>query len=718
LPADGATVLILDMASAAVPRLRRSGHAWIVAFDEAAAPTAPPEALVPMPEPHATGGPRLVVPVAAPGRPIVVGDPEIGDTLIVVPTVPLGRGLNRHQRYPMFELLPTSQGIVVAPLIDSLRVESRRDDVIVSRLAGLSLSPLPETIRAGTRLAPPADIKPTIDMRRWAEFRPADFIAQRQALTREAGLAGGSARITTRLALAEFYLAHGLASEAFGETVIIASIDKPAAAQPAVRLIAGAAQLLQGRITEARKTLKDPVLDGLDEAALWRAAADAAATAPPAVTQPFERHGALLLGYPRALRLPLSQLLIESAIAAGQLHPAQHLLAAARADSPPAGDSALLDVLEARLRLAAGDRAGARDAFARASASSSAKAQALAEAELVELELADGRIDAAQARERLDRLRFTWRGDGFEARLLLRLSQLANDLGDPAGALRTLRQVTSHFRGQREATMATERMAAIFQSLYLEGAADRLAPVAAVALYHEFRELTPPGDAGQRIVLGLAERLTAMELPGTAASVLEPVLLATTEPARRAELGTALARANDQAGKPEAVLAALASSHAEALPDSLVSIRRRLQAKALIDFGQHDDALAVLAQLNGQDATKLRSEIYRRRGDWTAVSRLLAEQLAAAGNGDIGGGERKADRSGARQVAESARPMGAHAADGGKSGALARPAAQLLSSEGLGVAPDRAAIDRVVDEAVRFRDALKADPHSPQGQEP
>ncbi len=713
LPVDGATVLVADMATGAEPRLLRSGHAWIIAFDQAAATTVPPEALVPMPEPQAAGGPRLVVPVAAPGRSIVVGDPEIGDTLIVVPTIPLGRGLNRHHRYPMFELLPTRQGIVVAPLIDSLRVDSGRDEVIVSRLAGLSLSPLPESIRAGTRLAPPADIRPTIDLHRWADLRPADFIAQRQALTREAGLASGSTRITTRLALAEFYLAHGLASEAFGETEMIASIDKQAAAQPPVRLIAGAARLLQGRIAEAQRTLNDPILDSLDEAALWRAAADAAATAPPTATQPFARHGALLMGYPRALRLPLSQLLIELAIAAGQFQPAQHLLAAARADSPAAGDSALLDVLEARMRLAAGDRSGARESFARAAAGPPAKAQALAEAELVELELADGMIDAAQAFERLDGLRFMWRGDSFEARLLLRLSELANDLGDPAGALRTLRRVTSHFRGRPEASAATDRMATLFQSLYLDGAADRLAPVAAVALYNEFRELTPSGEAGKRVVLGLAERLMAMELPGTAATVLEPALLAATETARRAEFGTALARANDQAGKPQAVLAALESSHADTLPDTLLSVRRRLQAKALIDLGRHDDAVAIVAQLNGQDATKLRTEIYRRRGDWAAVSRLLAEQLAADGHADIGSGERRLGRSGAREFAETARPRDGNAARAAPSSALERPAAQILGSEGLGHAPDRAAIDRVVDEAVRFRDALKAAPFSP-----
>jgi len=70
LPVANATVLQVESENTAPPRLRRAGHAWIVAFEEATA--AAPEPLVPMPDPQAAGGPRLVVAVAARFRLLVL----------------------------------------------------------------------------------------------------------------------------------------------------------------------------------------------------------------------------------------------------------------------------------------------------------------------------------------------------------------------------------------------------------------------------------------------------------------------------------------------------------------------------------------------------------------------------------------------------------------------------------------------------------------------
>lgn len=683
LPADNATVLIVEPLVTTPPRLARAGHAWILGFGNTP-PASAPEPLIPMPEPHAVGGPRLMVAVPAPGQPITLGDPEVGDTLIVVPTVPLGRGVNRHYRYPMFELLPTTQGVVVAPLIDSLVVAAQPQGITVSSLAGLSLSPLPEPVRAGTRLAPPAGVKPTLNLQRWADLPPTEFIARRQALTREVALASGGERAQARLALGEFYLAHGLAAEAHGEAKVIADGDEQAAALASVRLLTGAAQLLQGRLESAQSTLRDASLDGLDEAALWRTATDAALARVATTAIPFDRHGALLLGYPRPLRLFLTPLLLEAALASGQLQAARHLLDTARADAPAAAEAACLDVSEGRLRLAGGDREGARQAFLRARAGPSPRAQLMAEMELVEQELKEGALSVLAASERLERLRYTWRGDALEARLLLRLSELSAQAGEFAHALRTLRQVASYFRGRPEAAVATERMMALFQSLYLDGAAEPLSPLAAVGLYLEFRELTPPGEKGRRLLLGLAERLIALELPAAAAGLLEPALAATPDRAARVELGTALARAEDQAGRPEAVLAALARSHADQMAPADVLTRRRLQAKALIDLDRHDEALAVLAQLGSGEAAQLRAEVHRRKGDWMAASRALADRLSAPA--ETLAGEGKAAARGAAQDA----------------------AFPIADDQPLGPNADRTAIKRAVEDAVRLRDALKA----------
>jgi hypothetical protein len=694
LAAETATVLQVQAPALTTPSVSRDGNAWIVSFT-ATPPSPPPEPLVPMPEPQAAGGPRLVVPVVGAGRPVIIGDPDVGDTLFIVPTIPLGRGINRHFRYPMVELLPTVQGVVVQPLIDSLEVATSGAQVVISSRAGMILSPLPEQMRAGTRLGPPGDVRPTLDLKRWADLRPAEFSSRRQALTREVAFAEGADRIAARQALGEFYLSQGLANEAQGEAAVIASLDKEAAAQAPVRLLTGAALLTQGRVGEAGRVLAETCLDGLDEAALWRSAAAAAAGGPPAAPPAFDRHSALLLAYPLALRRLLMPLMIEAAMTSQQLETAQLLLAAARADEPPPQEMALLDVIDGRIRLARGDQGGAREAFARAAAGPSPKAEALAKVELVALDLKSGAATPADAIERLDALRFLWRGDAIEANLLLRLSELCVETGDYGRALATLRQVVGNFRGRPEATIAADRMAALFQSIFVSDRPPPLSPLAAVALYNEFRELTPPGEKGQRILLGLAERLLALDLPGSAATLLEPAASSAREPLARVELGTALARAEDQAGRPEAVLKALAASRADDVPAGLLVTRRRLEAKALVELGRHDEAMSVLAQLSGREAAALRAQIYRRKGDWAAASRLLAEPLGAEARGvSVANGD---GRNG--EATASPPPPAA---------SLEVDVMRLLGDESLAAARDRASLDRAVEEAVRVRDALKA----------
>ena len=58
-----------------------------------------------------------------------------------------------------------------------------------------------------------------------------------------------------------------------------------------------------------------------------------------------------------------------------------------------------------------------------------------------------------------------------------------------------------------------------FRRLYRDGAADDAPPVRALGLYEEFRELTPPGAEGERMVRRLADRLAKVDLLDEAAEL-------------------------------------------------------------------------------------------------------------------------------------------------------------------------------------------------------
>ncbi len=62
-----------------------------------------------------------------------------------------------------------------------------------------------------------------------------------------------------------------------------------------------------------------------------------------------------------------------------------------------------------------------------------------------------------------------------------------------------LKLATQYFRDYDAADRVAERMTSMFEELYLKGAADKLPPVQAVALFDEFRALVAPGEKGDEM---------------------------------------------------------------------------------------------------------------------------------------------------------------------------------------------------------------------------
>ena len=96
--------------------------------------------------------------------------------------------------------------------------------------------------------------------------------------------------------------------------------------------------------------------------------------------------------------------------------------------------------------------------------------------------LGAGTLEPASAIAELERLRFVWRGDEFEAALLERLGKLYADRGDYRAALIALRQAASHFPGSERAEAAARQMRRLFASLYLSEKRASLPPLARFSL--------------------------------------------------------------------------------------------------------------------------------------------------------------------------------------------------------------------------------------------
>ena len=232
-------------------------------------------------------------------------------------------------------------------------------------------------------------------------------------------------------------------------------------------------------------------------------------------------------------------------------------------------------------------------------------------------------MSPAEAIEELENLRFAWRGGDFEFRLLRRLGDLYLAEGDYRSGLRTLRQAATYFREHKEAAQVTQQMTNAFSKLFLEGVSSDLSPVAAIALYDEFKVLTPSGEKGDEMIRGLAERLVSVDLLDRGAELLEAQVKFRLKGVEKARVGAQLALIHIMDKKPQKAEEVLNATQESGLPDDLAARRRHLQARALSEMGRELEAVVLLEGDESRDADLLRVKFNWEKQDWGAAAQAL-----------------------------------------------------------------------------------------------
>jgi hypothetical protein len=240
-------------------------------------------------------------------------------------------------------------------------------------------------------------------------------------------------------------------------------------------------------------------------------------------------------------------------------------------------------------------------------------------------------MEPQDAIEELERIRFVWRGDKDEFNLLRRLGGLYIETSNYRSGLLALRQAATYYRENKYAPEVTQKMSDTFKNLYLRGEADRMPPLTAIALYEEFKELTPAGDLGDEMIQNLADRLVKVDLLFMAADLLEKQLKFRLKGIEKSRVGMNLALIYTLGQDYEKVIQTLDMSQEANLPDELVERRLHLRAQALIDLDQQSAALLLLKSDNSLNADLLRSDLYWRIKDWRSAASSLQNVVRQSG---------------------------------------------------------------------------------------
>lgn len=613
------------------PVPKREGLTWLMEFAEQSMSTlSPVEADS---QPNSPVGARIFLPVPEPGRAIPVTDPEMGDNFVVVPVIPLGYGVAQYYEYPQFRIRPSSQGLVVEPTIDSLRVRSLRQGVGITSTRTLHVSPVSEADVASARADSDRPLSRIVDLEPLKNVTVKLFSETRQQLESLVAFAkGDDERTDARMNLIQFFLAHGMAAEPLGVLKVLAD-DLPAVKKRAdFRLYRGMANFLMARYDEAKTDLEGEQLDGNDEGRFWRSLVDLAmGDIDPAVLMGVRSTSQIVTPYPRALRIPLTFWVADASVRELDSEKATEVLEALGAEELTAAEQSQLAYFQGLNNEVVGDFETAILNWETAMQGDHRPSQVLAALARIELLLRMDRISRVEAIEEMESLRFAWRGGDFEFNLLRRLGGLYLGQGGFREGLTTLRQAATYFREREDAQEVTQQMSDTFTALYLRGVADRMAPVSAIALYEEFKELTPVADLGNEMIRKLADRLVGVDLLTEAAELLDNQIKFRLKDAEKSRVGAQLAVVKILAKDFTGAIEALEISETDNLPSELVTQRRHLNARALLGMERNLEALALIEEDTSPEAEKLRAEAYWAAGDWPRVAQAMRELVRASG---------------------------------------------------------------------------------------
>ena len=620
LPVGTGTVVRLIPKEGLSPQVDREGSNWVIRFRPGAISPQVPIALRVRPE--ADQGTQLELPVTEFGQIIHIPDPDVGDMIVAATVRAVGQGIAGLRRYPEFELLPSAQGVGMEPLSDDVDIRNAGDrGLVISAPGGLQISAIGQgSAKSSTYLGPRV-----FNLANWLHGKDEPFITARQELFADVVQAKPERRDDARLDIARFYFARGFGSEAIGVLRTIEFENQDMASQPEFRALKGATLVLMGRPYEARKDLLDPGLDQYQEIELWRGSMFLQSGEAKKAAAHFRAGEPALQSYPEPLKSQLAIQLVEASLADLDVATAARWL-----DQLSGMHDKLRRDLAARVIYDQGELA--RDSrklddavkiWTKAKEGSDRWAAAHSEYSLIDLGLQQETITPDQAIERLDRLRFQWRGDDLELNVLERLGNLYLAKNEYRKGLTTLRTAVTYFPEKERVKEIAKTMTDAFRKLHLAGEADRLPPLKALALYDDFRELTPAGPEGDLMIQRLADRLVAVDLLDRAASLLAHQVRYRLKGEERARVGEKLALILLLDRNPKGALAALRNSFQPNLPYDLEDDRRRIRAKATMELGRNEEAIALLAGDVSREADLLRASIYWSTQDYAEAAKVL-----------------------------------------------------------------------------------------------
>ena len=582
----------------------------------------PPQRLSPVAANEETKSARqgagLLWPLQGPKDVLTFTDPDIGDKIIVVTQSGAGPSARVPYNFVELETLPSYAGLAFLPLAEDVAASLAGDGVRVDRgSADLSLSmgavsqepqlQSQSSIDDTSTPAPaPVNEHNLLHLSRWQMGGPAALINNEAILLSEVAAKDEESRVEDMFVLAQLMLANRRGAEALGYLRVAEALDDSVAARADFIGMRGAAYLLAHQPDLAIIDLVSPKLEPYHDIGYWRMKAYADLEDWQRAIQAMPKDVKAINDYPARTRENLSLAVAEVALRAGEVMQAERILADLEpaAGTMPLADKATWQYLMGetarqlkqfeKSKIYWDDLAKSKDDYHRVRAGLA----------LTRLLLERNEITPAQAIDRLEGLRYAWRGDGLEALTNYRLGRVYVENKDYPKGLFVLRDAATLSPDAQLGSEVTSYMTTAFRQLFDSEDLQTVSPLDAIAVYEEFKELLPAGAEGDRIVDQLAERMVDADLLGRAESLFDHQLTNRLKGVEAGRVALRLAAIRLLNNKPDAALKNLDQAEAfykegedQVVPPDTMREITLLRASALAKTGQAERAINTVGTL-------------------------------------------------------------------------------------------------------------------------
>lgn len=588
--------------------------------------------------------PHVFLPVSEAAPPMTLEDPDMGDSLLAIPTYQAGEGVAPQRNFVEFSLLKTAQGLVIYKLADAVHITTVRNGLRIGTDKGAYLSPgmsqqPDQKSQTGQPKSPTGPLSVLFPYEAWKSPYAALVRPQVQALQNSIAMAREPEEAAKlRMELAQLFLAENLNVEALGVLREIQRTSPQFYVSLRGAALAGAANFMLHRFAESSEDFSASELQGNPEVTYWQSVLGEL-LGKPDQNYDYMANWPTIHRYPPRMKQQLAIVAADRALAKGEYNVTLQILQTMRDDGLINGMEDYAAYFVAKAAMETGkEKDGMAVLTTLASDYKHPDVRARAEFTLLNHELKKrsqtiGDAKGAKSPEdeallhRLERLYLSWRGDNLELETVKILGELYAEQDDYPRAMRAWRDLISDFPSTVAAAEALNHMRATFVTLFDEGAAASLAPLDQLSLYYEFRSLTPSDEVGDRIVQHITDRLVDMDLLEQAINLLEYRMRYLYEKEPRSRSGAKLAKIYMLNHQPDRALQALQVSVYGENPPDLRAERDRLAAAAMVEVGRYAEAMKLLSTDKTAAAETIRQRAWWKLKQWPKLIASLETEM-------------------------------------------------------------------------------------------